>query len=60
MLYLVLTSAAEFDVHSHRRLGYLVVLLVVANAVWFPIADPVTLEYLQPGAPWSCGQISLA
>lgn len=51
MLYLSLPGQPKRSVKAHEYIGYLVLLLIVAHALWFLIFDAAIVEYLKPGAP---------
>ena len=51
VLYLGVTSFRRVDVRAHRVLGYTVLLIAVAHALWFLLGDAAVIEYLKPGAP---------
>ena len=51
VLYLTLATGPGLDVRVHRQLGYAVLSVAVAHALWLLVGDPATIEYLKPGAP---------
>ena len=56
MLYLSLPGQPRRDVHLHERLGYMVLMLLLAHALWFIVVDAAAVEYIKPDAPdymWS-------
>ena len=56
LLYLSMDARNGAKLKRHKKFSYVVFGLIVAHGHWFLIGDPVTLEYLKPGAPaymWS-------
>jgi len=51
LLYLGITSYRRIDVRAHRLLGYVVLLVAVAHALWFLLGDAAAVEYIKIGAP---------
>ena len=51
MLYLSLPGQPRRDVHLHERLGYAVLTLLLAHALWFILFDAAAVEYIKPDAP---------
>jgi len=50
-LYLGVTSYRRIDVRAHRLLGYSVLFVAVAHALWFLLGDAAAIEFIKPGAP---------
>lgn len=56
ILYLSLPGQPKRSVRAHEYLGYVVLLLILAHALWFLVVDAAAVEYVKPGAPgymWS-------
>jgi len=51
LLYLAITSYRRIDVQAHRILGFAVLFIAVAHALWFLLGDAVAVEYIKIGAP---------
>ena len=51
LLYLGITSYRRIDVRAHRLLGYAVLLIAVAHALWFLLGDAAAIEYIKFSAP---------
>jgi hypothetical protein len=51
LLYLTLATGPGLKVRLHRQLGYAVLGVAVAHALWLLVGDPAVVEYLKPGAP---------
>lgn len=51
LLYLAITSYRRIDVQAHRILGFTVLFIAVAHALWFLLGDAVAVEYIKIGAP---------
>ena len=51
LLYLSLPGQPRRDVYLHERLGYAVLALLLAHALWFIVFDAAAVEYIKPDAP---------
>ncbi len=51
MLYLSLPGQPRRDVRLHERVGYAVLILLLAHALWFVVSDAAAVEYIKPDAP---------
>ena len=51
MLYLSLPGQPRRDVRLHERLGYAVLTLLFAHALWFLLFDAAAVEFIKPNAP---------
>ncbi|WP_088919113.1 hypothetical protein [Granulosicoccus antarcticus] len=51
LIYLFMQHSAGIATRYHRACSYVVLLLIVAHALFFLLIDPLLLEYLKPGAP---------
>lgn len=51
LLYLGITSYRRIDVRAHRLLGYAVLFVAVAHALWFLLGDAAAIEYIKFSAP---------
>lgn len=51
LLYLGITSFRRIDVRAHRLLGFAVLLVAVAHALWFLLGDAAAIEYIKFSAP---------
>lgn len=51
LLYLTITSNRRLDVRAHQLLGYGVLFVAIAHALWFLLGDAAMTEFLKPGAP---------
>jgi len=51
LLYLGITSYRRIDIRAHRLLGFTVLLVAVAHALWFLLGDAAAIEYIKFSAP---------
>ena len=51
LLYLGISSYRRIDVPAHRLLGYTVLFVAVAHALWFLLGDAAAIEYIKFSAP---------
>lgn len=51
LIYLGITSFRRLDVRAHQLLGYVVLLVAVAHALWFLLGDAAVVEFVKVGAP---------
>ncbi len=51
LIYLCLQGSARVPLRTHQHCSYIVLLLIIAHAVWLPLSDSILVEYLAFGAP---------
>jgi len=51
LLYLGITSYRRLDVRAHQALGFAVLFVAVAHALWFLLGDAAAVEFIKIGAP---------
>jgi hypothetical protein len=51
LLYIGITSCQRPDVRAHQILGYTVLCVAAAHALWFLLGDAAAIEYVKIGAP---------
>ncbi len=51
ILYLSLPGQPKQNLKAHEYVGYAVLVLIAAHALWFLIFDAAAAEYLKPDAP---------
>lgn len=51
MLYLSLAGQPRLDLQLHEKLGYAVLFLLFAHALWFLLFDAAAVEFIKPDAP---------
>ena len=51
LLFLSLQGTAQRNVRLHEMLGYTVLVITAAHALWFLLFDAAAIEYVRVGAP---------
>ena len=51
LIYLGIGSYRRIDVRAHRLLGYTVLFIAVAHALWFLLGDAAAIEFIKFSAP---------